>query len=219
MVLPVLAVATSDYSGFSPLTLGFALGAYGLTQALLQIPLGVLSDRIGRTSVIIGGLLLFIIGSIVAALAENMLGLILGRALQGTGAIASTLMALVTDLTSEQNRSKAMAAIGGSIGFSFILAMILGPILTINMGLSGVFWVTAFLGAIGVGIVIVLIPRTVVSHHNREVIADVKQISRLLRDGTLLRLNWGIFALHFALMAAFVAVPMIFSTELQDYFF
>ena len=159
MVLPVLAVATSDYSGFSPLTLGFALGAYGLTQALLQIPLGVLSDRIGRTSVIIGGLLLFIIGSIVAALAENMLGLILGRALQGTGAIASTLMALVTDLTSEQNRSKAMAAIGGSIGFSFILAMILGPILTINMGLSGVFWVTAFLGAIGVGIVIFLIPR------------------------------------------------------------
>jgi MFS family permease len=215
MVLPVLAVATSDYSGFSPLTLGFALGAYGLTQALLQIPLGVLSDRIGRTSVIIGGLLLFIIGSIVAALADNMLGLILGRALQGTGAIASTLMALVTDLTSEQNRSKAMAAIGGSIGFSFILAMILGPILTINMGLSGVFWVTAFLGAIGVGIVIFLIPRTVVSHHNREVIADVKQISRLLRDGTLLRLNWGIFALHFALMAAFVAVPMIFSTELS----
>jgi len=149
MVLPVLALATGDYPDFTPLMLGITLGAYGLTQAILQIPLGLLSDRIGRQPVIIGGLLMFIAGSIVAALADTMIGLVIGRALQGTGAIASTLMALVADLTGEQNRSKAMATIGGSIGFSFMLAMILGPLFAANFGLPSVFWVTAALGVVG----------------------------------------------------------------------
>ena len=157
MVLPVLALATADYPDFTPLMLGMTLGAYGLTQAILQIPLGLLSDRIGRHPVIIGGLLMFIAGSVVAALADTMAGLVFGRALQGTGAIASTLMALVADLTVEQNRSKAMAAIGGSIGFSFMLAMMLGPVLTANFGLSGVFWATALLGVIGVFVAFFLI--------------------------------------------------------------
>ena len=214
MVLPVLALATADYPDFTPLMLGMTLGAYGLTQAILQIPLGLLSDRIGRHPVIIGGLLMFIAGSVVAALADTMAGLVFGRALQGTGAIASTLMALVADLTVEQNRSKAMAAIGGSIGFSFMLAMMLGPVLTANFGLSGVFWATALLGVIGVFVAFFLIPKAASMRRNRESMADTRQMKGLLREPNLMRLNFGIFALHFALMAAFVAIPTILSNEL-----
>jgi predicted MFS family arabinose efflux permease len=214
MVLPVLALATADYPDFTPLMLGMTLGAYGLTQAILQIPLGLLSDRIGRHPVIIGGLLMFIAGSVVAALADTMAGLVFGRALQGTGAIASTLMALVADLTVEQNRSKAMAAIGGSIGFSFMLAMMLGPVLTANFGLSGVFWATALLGVIGVFVAFFLIPKAASMRRNRESMADTRQMKGLLREPNLMRLNFGIFALHFALMAAFVAIPTMLSNEL-----
>ena len=214
MVLPVLALATADYPDFTPLMLGMTLGAYGLTQAILQIPLGLLSDRIGRHPVIIAGLLMFIAGSVVAALADTMAGLVFGRALQGTGAIASTLMALVADLTVEQNRSKAMAAIGGSIGFSFMLAMMLGPVLTANFGLSGVFWATALLGVIGVFVAFFLIPKAASMRRNRESMADTRQMKGLLREPNLMRLNFGIFALHFALMAAFVAIPTMLSNEL-----
>ncbi|MFT7111599.1 MAG: putative MFS family arabinose efflux permease [Porticoccaceae bacterium] len=214
MVLPVLALATADYPDFTPLMLGMTLGAYGLTQAILQIPLGLLSDRVGRHPVIIGGLLMFIAGSVVAALADTMAGLVFGRALQGTGAIASTLMALVADLTVEQNRSKAMAAIGGSIGFSFMLAMMLGPVLAANFGLSGVFWATALLGVIGVFVAFFLIPKAASMRRNRESMADTRQMKGLLREPNLMRLNFGIFALHFALMAAFVAIPTMLSNEL-----
>ena len=214
MVLPVLAFSVVGYPDYSPLLLGLTLGAYGLVQAILQIPLGLLSDRVGRRPVIIGGLLMFIFGSIVCAVVETMEGLILGRALQGAGAIASTLMAMVTDLTSEENRTKAMAMIGGSIGFSFILAMVLGPLITLKYGLSGIFWMTAILGALGVLIVLVLVPRKVEVQHNRETSTDLKQIVRLIKQTTLLRLNYGIFALHLALMAAFVAIPTILSDEL-----
>ena len=214
MVLPVLAFSVVGYPDYSPLLLGLTLGAYGLVQAILQIPLGLLSDRVGRRPVIIGGLLMFIFGSIVCAVVETMEGLILGRALQGAGAIASTLMAMVTDLTSEENRTKAMAMIGGSIGFSFILAMVLGPLITLKYGLSGIFWMTAILGALGILIVLVLVPRRVEVRHNRETSTDLKQILRLIKQTTLLRLNYGIFALHLALMAAFVAIPTILSDEL-----
>jgi len=215
MVLPVLALATGDYPDFTPLMLGITLGAYGLTQAILQIPLGLLSDRIGRQPVIIGGLLMFIAGSIVAALADTMIGLVIGRALQGTGAIASTLMALVADLTGEQNRSKAMATIGGSIGFSFMLAMILGPLLAANFGLPSVFWVTAALGVVGIFIAQFLVPKAVSMRRNREAMTDAQQIRGLLAESNLMRLNIGIFSLHFALMAAFVAIPTMLSDELS----
>ena len=215
MVLPVLALATGDYPDFTPLMLGITLGAYGLTQAILQIPLGLLSDRIGRQPVIIGGLLMFIAGSVVAALADTMIGLVIGRALQGTGAIASTLMALVADLTGEQNRSKAMATIGGSIGFSFMLAMILGPLLAAKFGLPSVFWVTAALGVVGIFIAQFLVPKAVSMRRNREAMTDAQQIRGLLAESNLIRLNIGIFSLHFALMAAFVAIPSMLSDELS----
>jgi MFS family permease len=131
MVLPVLANSVESLDDYSPLMLGLVIGAYGLTQAILQIPLGLLSDRLGRQTIILFGLTVLVIGSIVAAFADSMLDLLIGRALQGMGAIASTLMALVTDLTIEDNRSKAMAIIGGSIGFAFLLAMMVGPIVTL----------------------------------------------------------------------------------------
>ena len=168
MVLPVLALYQDNYADATPFLLGLTLGIYGLTQALLQIPLGLLSDKIGRSPVIVGGLLMFVLGSVVAALADSMQGLMIGRALQGMGAIASTLMAMVADLTAEENRTKAMATIGASIGLSFILAMILGPLIAASMGLSGVFWVTALLGLIGILVFLVFVPRVVALQRNLE---------------------------------------------------
>jgi predicted MFS family arabinose efflux permease len=214
MVLPVLALYIDDYSGASPLLLGVTLGIYGLTQALLQIPLGLLSDRIGRGPVIVGGLLVFIIGSIIAANADSITGLIIGRAVQGAGAIASTLMALVSDLTSEENRTKSMAAIGASIGLSFMLAMILGPAISTAMGLSGIFWVTAVLGLIGIFVFLVAVPRAISVQRNRETLTDVRQIGRLFYEPNLWRLNFGIFALHLVLMAGFVVIPTILTKEM-----
>jgi predicted MFS family arabinose efflux permease len=214
MVLPVLALYQHQYAGASPLLLGLALGVYGLTQAVLQIPLGLLSDKIGRRPVIVAGLLMFVLGSLVAAMADTMIGLVIGRGLQGMGAIASTLMAMVTDLTSEEKRSVAMASIGASIGLSFILAMIIGPLVAAMMGLSGIFWLTALLGITGIGIFLRFVPNVVSSHSNRETRADLSQVGRLLREPTLMRLNFGVFALHLALMAAFVVIPDILANEL-----
>ena len=207
MILPVVAVATRDYHDFSPLLLGLVIGAYGFTQALLQIPLGLLSDRLGRRPVLVGGLLMFVLGSLVAAWSETMWGLFVGRALQGTGAIASTLMALAADLTVEDNRSKVMATIGGSIGFSFILAMMAGPFINQYYGLSGIFWLTAALGVVAIFVVIKVIPQPARACFNREATVDVRQITNLLKDQNLQRLNVGIFILHFALMAVFLLLP------------
>ncbi|MFL3646140.1 MAG: MFS transporter [Cellvibrionales bacterium] len=215
MILPVLALEVSGYPDFSPWLLGLTLGIYGLTQAMLQIPLGLLSDRIGRRPVVVGGLVVFIIGSLLAANADSLIGILFGRALQGMGAIASTLMAMVTDFTEEKNRTKAMAAIGGSIGISFMLAMMVGPLVVSYAGLSGVFWLSATLGVLGIVVVLVTLPKAVTKTKNRETQADTKQLLSLLKDANLMRLNIGIFALHFALMACFLVIPDILSNELQ----
>ncbi|MGB0458735.1 MAG: MFS transporter [Porticoccaceae bacterium] len=214
MVLPVMSIYFDQYQQASAFLLGLALGIYGLTQAILQIPLGLLSDKIGRRPVILGGLLMFILGSVVAATAETAIGVVIGRALQGAGAIASTLMALVTDLTAEQNRTKAMASIGGSIGISFAVAMILGPVVAANFGLAGIFWLTAALGLIGAMIVFKAIPKTFSMRQNRETQTDLQQLGNLLREPSLMRLNIGIFFLHLTLMAAFVVIPNVLVQQL-----
>ena len=217
MVLPVLALYVDDYQAATPFLLGVALGVYGLTQALLQIPLGLLSDRIGRKTVIVAGLLLFVAGSVLAALADSVYGLIAGRALQGAGAIASTLMALVADVTREQNRTKAMASIGGSIGFAFLLAMILGPWISTQFGgLPTVFWVTALLGLLGLLWAQLMLSEPPHSNSiNRETQAVPAMIAGVLNDVRLLRLDLGILVLHLILMASFVAIPTLLKDTLS----
>ena len=214
MVLPVMSLYFEGYHQSSAFMLGLALGIYGLTQAIFQIPLGLLSDKIGRRPVIFGGLVLFILGSVVAAYADSAVEVIIGRALQGMGAIASTLMALVTDLTAEQNRTKAMATIGGSIGISFALAMVLGPIVASSFGMEGIFWLTALLGLVGAIILVNAIPKTFSMRKNRETNTDLQRLGYLLREPSLMRLNLGIFFLHLTLMAAFVVIPTVLVQQL-----
>lgn len=207
MVLPLLALYAADMPGASPSLIGLALGIYGLTQALLQIPFGWLSDHLGRKPVIIGGLVLFALGSVVAALADSVHGIILGRTLQGAGAIASTVMALVADLTRDEQRTKAMALVGMSIGLSFALALILGPVVAAMGGLAAVFWFTAVLALGGIAIVVALVPAPPAVARHEDVGPRWSLIGRSLADPALARLNFGVFALHFILMACFLMLP------------
>jgi predicted MFS family arabinose efflux permease len=208
MVVPLLSLYAADLPGATPSLIGLALGAYGLTQALLQIPLGWLSDLVGRKPVIIGGLLMFVLGSVLAATADSLWGIIIGRAIQGSGAIAATVMALVADLTSTEQRTKAMALVGMSIGLSFAVALVLGPAIAAAGGLSTVFWVTALLACGGIAIVVLLVPTPHATHGgNSDVGARASLFGRALRDPALLRLNFGVFSLHFILMGSFLVVP------------
>jgi len=209
MVLPVFALYAEGYPGSSALLVGVGLGIYGLSQGLLQIPFGLLSDRIGRKPLIFAGMLLFLAGSLLAATADSMVGLIIARALQGAGAVASVIMALLSDLTKEQNRTRAMASIGGSIGLSFGVAMVVGPIVANHWGLSGVFWLTSALAAVGILVVAFAVPSPVARHGGHAVIPLPSMLGRVLRDAELRRLNVGIFALHFAQMATWVALPLM----------
>ena len=218
LVLPILSLYGANYTASTPVLIGIAMGMYGATQAVLQIPLSVLSDRVGRRGIIIAGLALFVVGSVVAALSSSIYGLIIGRALQGAGAISGTLMAMVSDLTSEQNRTKAMATIGASIGVSFGVAMMLGPILAHWSGLSGVFWITAALGVAGFFLVLFVLPEppveTLHSPH-RDTLPVPSLLWRVLSDPQLLRLNGGIFCLHMILMASFVVVPRLLESQMS----
>lgn len=207
MVLPVLALYADDLSGATPLLVGLALGVYGLTQALLQIPFGALSDRIGRKPVIAFGLVLFMMGSVVAANAESIGGVIAGRSLQGSGAVAAAIMALLADQTREQVRTAAMATIGLSIGVAFALAMVLGPWLAAGFGLSSVFWFTAVLALLGIAVLWKLVPPAPRRLQHRDVGIERSQLAATLGRHELLRLDLSIFALHLILMAIFVAVP------------
>lgn len=215
MLLPVLALYGTEYAHHSPFLLGLALGAYGFSQALLQIPFGVMSDRIGRKPLILAGLIIFVLGSVVAALADSVYGLILGRFLQGGGAISAVVMALLTDLTSDENRTKAMATIGASIGVSFSVAMTLGPLLAAWGGVGAIFWLTAALGVIGIYILLKLVPNVAESTAKREAVAVPGLLAKTLKHPQLLRLNVGIFVLHFVLMSSFVVLPLMLQDQLH----
>lgn len=208
MVLPVLATYGMGLEGSTPALIGLAIGAYGLTQALLQIPFGMISDRVGRRPVIYAGLLIFAAGSLLAAGADSIWGVIAGRVLQGAGAISAAVMALLSDLTREQHRTKAMAMIGMSIGLSFAAAMIIGPVLTRAFGLSGLFLVTAGMALLGILIVAVMVPRSIGPQQHRESGVAAQALLPSLKHPDLLRLNFGIFTLHAVLMASFVAIPL-----------
>lgn len=209
MVLPVFSLYAETLGGFSPLLAGWAVGIYALMQSLLQIPLGRLSDRIGRRPVIIGGLVLFAVGSIVAALSDHIYGVIAGRALQGMGAIAGAVMALAADLTREEHRLKVMAMIGGSIGASFALAIVLGPILNGWFGVPGIFWVTLGLALIAIVLVQVYIPRTTTARFHRDAEVEWAWLGRVLGDGQLLRLNIGVLVLHLVVTGTFFSLPLV----------
>lgn len=203
LVLPIFASAAATLPGGDDLRLvGLALGAYGLTQALLQIPLGIASDHFGRKPVILAGLLLFLIGSIIAALAEHLVGLLIGRIVQGAGAISAAITALAADLTRETQRTKIMAMIGSSIGLVFALSLAIAPPLYGVLGLSGLFWLTAAL-ALGAGILLftVVPPAPPLPPPQRGAFFE------LLRDGQLMRLNAGVFLLHMMQTALWVSVP------------
>ncbi|MDY0207927.1 MAG: MFS transporter [Pseudomonas sp.] len=208
MVLPVLATYGQDLTGATPFLLGLAIGAYGLTQALLQIPFGMLSDRVGRLPIIYLGLLIFAAGSVVAGMSDSVWGVIAGRVLQGAGAISAAVMALLSDLTREQHRTKAMAMIGISIGISFSVAMVVGPLVTRGFGLSGLFWLTAVMALLGMVIIAVAVPKPAQQVRHRESGVAKDALAATLSNVALLRLNFGIFVLHALLMASFIALPL-----------
>ena len=208
MVLPVLATYGMDLAGATPALIGLAIGAYGLTQAIFQIPFGVISDRIGRRPVIYLGLIVFALGSVLAANSDSIWGVIAGRILQGAGAISAAVMALLSDLTREQHRTKAMAMIGMTIGLSFAVAMVVGPLLTRAFGLSGLFLATGAMALLGIVIVMFMVPRSTGTLQHRESGVARQALLPTLRHPDLLRLDLGIFVLHAMLMSSFIALPL-----------
>ncbi len=205
MVLPILVVYGQALEGATPAMLGLALGVYGLTQAVLQIPMGWVSDRLGRKPVIIFGLIIFAFGSALAAQASSVTELVVGRALQGGGAIAGVIMALLADATRPDQRTKAMAVVGISIGLSFGVALVLGPVVASAFGLQGVFNLTAVFALIGIVLVVFLLPSPPkMAEDNQQHLEE-----NWYRNADLWRLNAGVFLLHFVLTAAFLIVPLL----------
>lgn len=206
LVLPVFALEAARYpGGDDPARVGLAMGIYGLTQGLLQIPFGMASDRFGRKRVIIIGLLVFAAGSLLAAMATSLTGLIVGRSLQGAGAVSAAVTALLADQTRDEVRTKAMALVGASIGLMFALSLVLAPLLAAAVGLAGLFWLTAVLALAGVAVVLWWTPPEPLQHKNqpRGRLADV------LRHPALLRLDFGVFVLHAVQLAMWVAIPAL----------
>jgi len=209
LILPVFALYAEHLPGGDNLTLvGLALGMYGLTQAIFMLPFGMMSDRIGRKKVIIFGLIVFALGSFVAATATDIYWTIFGRALQGAGAVSAAVTAMLADLTREEHRTKAMAIIGSSIGVTFAVSLVAGPALNRVIGVPGIFALTGILALAAIWVVKVWVPDPTNSHFHADAQANPARLKDVLRNGQLLRLDFGIFALHAAQMAMFVVVPV-----------
>ena len=204
MLFPVMSIYAADYDNSSPFLIGMAIGIYGLTQAIFQIPFGYLSDRFGRKLILIFGLLIFFLGSLIAANTDNILIVIVGRALQGGGAISAVLMAFLADSTAEDNRAKANAFVGFQIGVAFMLSLIIGPIITSRVGLHGLFWVIALLSIIAL-IIVLTLPYSKPVRYYRLSVSAFKEIL----NGQLLRLDFSIFSLHLILASGFIVMPIL----------
>jgi MFS family permease len=214
MIYPVFAAYAGALVGANPYLIGEALGIYGLSQGLLQIPFGLLSDRVGRKVMIVLGLILFGAGSAVAAVSTTIGGVIIGRALQGAGAVGSVILALVADLTGEDSRTAAMAMVGITIGASFIVALLAGPVVANFIGVSGIFWLMVALALVGIAITQFVVPNPPRIRVHRDAEAVPALLGAVLRNRELLRLDVGIFALHAMLTASFLVVPDLLRTTL-----
>lgn len=213
LIMPVFSLYAKQMPGASDLMIGMALGVYGLGQVLLQIPLGLLSDRIGRKPAITIGLLIFAAGGLVAALSHTLEGIVLGRALQGMGAVAGAGTALAADLTAEENRNKVMGIIGISIGVAFLLALILGPPLEAVQGLSGLFAATSILALLSLLLLWLIVPTPV--RAKGPAVAGAGHVLAMIRDSRMLVLNGSVFFLHMLLTASFVGLPLLLADTLQ----
>lgn len=206
LVLPVFVLEAHNYpGGGDPALVGLAMGIYGLTQAMLQIPLGMASDRLGRKPVILAGLALFAIGSMVAAWAPSLTWLVFGRALQGAGAISAAVTALLADLTRDQVRTKSMALIGISIALMFALSLVMAPALVPHIGLAGLFWITCALALAGMAVVVWVVP----PEPAQQVVAGRAGLREVLANAELLRVDLGVFVLHAVQIAMWMAVPAL----------
>jgi len=208
-LLPVLAIYAADLDGATPLLIGLAVGGYGLSQAVLQIPFGSLSDAIGRRPVILIGLALFALGSIVAGLSDTIYGVIGGRLLQGAGAVSATLSALLADRTRPEVRTRSMAIFGIGIGGSFLLALMLGPVIAAAAGVQSLFWLAAVLAAL-CAVLIMLLPAG--SRYARR---STRQGMRLAMQPELLRIDFYVFVLHAIMTAMFVALPFVLQNDIE----
>ena len=204
LVLPVFALEARKYpGGDDPALIGLAMGIYGLTQGILQIPFGIASDRLGRKRVIIFGLLVFALGSLIAGGADTLTGLLVGRSVQGAGAVSAAVTALLADLTRDNVRTKAMALVGASIGLMFALSLVVSPVIAAHIGLSGLFVLTAVLALLGTAVVVWGVPAEPVAHKD----AARGGLRQVLSSPALLRLNIGVFVLHAVQLAMWVAIP------------
>lgn len=206
MLIPIFSVFASKLTYATASNIGLALGAYGLTQCIFQIPFGMLSDRYGRKPILLLGLSALFIGSLIGAFASTIYGIIFARILQGAGAIGSVLIAMVIDVTAPEHRSRAMAVIGAIIGTSFFIAMILGPIIAYSYNLEGIFILTAFLALLGA--MMVSSKRIIPVATNATKVRYIKSITAALKDSNLQKINFGIMAQHFMLTSSFFVFPI-----------
>ena len=217
IILPIFALYAEKLpGGQSHFLIGVALGAYGLTQAILQIPAGWLSDRYGRKPIIIIGLLLFALGSFIAASADDIYWIIAGRVIQGAGAINAAVMALTADLTREEHRTKAMAMIGMTIGVTFSVSMVLSPLLYKTIGMSGMFSLIGVLAFVSIAVVVWFIPNPKITRFHSDTEANTSKLAEVLRNKDLLRMDFGVFTLHAILMSVFMRVPFILRADGLD---
>ena len=204
MLFPVMSIYAADYESVTPFLIGMAIGIYGLTQAIFQIPFGYLSDRFGRKPILLAGLLVFLFGSIMAANTSNIIIVVIGRAFQGGGAISAVLMAFLADSVSEENRAKANAFVGFQIGVAFMLSLLIGPIISSRVGLTGLFWVIAFLSVIAMVIVLSLKQAKPITYYKLSLKAFKETLTK-----ELLALDFSIFSLHLILASGFIVMPLL----------